>query len=257
MRKYLAVWLTTTTLSVETALENRKAAVFFLAGKFMRFFLYLFFLYFIGSRVAVIGGYDLNQMINFYLVFNLLDLFGQIFFRGIYWFRQQIITGEFDFKLAKPVNSLFQVLTRETDILDLPLLLMVIVMLVIINFGVPIFQVGLFLVMILIGVIIITAVHILVASLGVITTEVDHTIMIFRDVSAMARFPVDIYAPAIRSLLTFVLPVAIAYTFPAKALMGLLTPGLIIFSLFGALVVWWLSLRLWRYALTQYTSASS
>jgi ABC-2 type transport system permease protein len=99
--------------------------------------------------------------------------------------------------------------------------------------------------------------HIIVVAIGVIALEVDHSIMIYRDVTQMARFPVDIYTEPLRSALTFVLPVAIMFTVPVKALIGLIYPSTILLSLFITFGFLFFALRLWRYALSQYSSASS
>lgn len=257
MKKYIKVWLTTSLLSMQTSLQNRVAALLFTLGKFVRFFLFLYFLTIIHTHVDRVASYSLEQMITFFLIFNLVDLFGQLFFRGIYWFREQIVSGEFDFRLVKPMSSLFQVLTRQTDILDLPLLVLVIVMLS--RQGITLDLSGWVMVLgiVIAAVIIITAIHILVAALGVVSTEVDHTIMIYRDLSQMARFPIDIYTELIRGFLTFVVPIGLAFTLPAKALLGIVTPDVVVLSMLASIIVLSISLVTWRYSLRLYTSASS
>lgn len=257
LKKYWLVWWTMAQLSIQSTLENRLAAFLFMSAKLVRFGLFLVFLNLLHRSIQSVSGYSFDQLVTFFLVFNLLDMFGQFFFRGIYWFREQVVSGELDFKLIKPMNVLFQVLTRQTDILDLPVFLVVLVYL-----G----RQGLVLspeqlltsVLVIIGaLLIITAVHVVVAGLGVVTTEVDHTIMIYRDLSAMARMPVDIYAPVVRSVLTFVIPVAIAYTFPAKALLGLISLPTGVISLAVGVLTMVLSLLFWNRAVKEYSSASS
>ncbi len=257
MSKYFLVWFKTALLSVQATFANRLGALLFTLGKILRFVLFIAFLMILNSQIKLIGGYTLSQMMIFFLIFNLFDLFGQVFFRGIYWFRNQVISGEFDGRLVKPINPLFQALTNHTDILDVLLLIIVVAYLFnqITNISQPDWIS--FTAIAIAGMITITAIHIAVAGMGVITTEVDHTIMIYRDVSQMARFPIDIYTDAIRALLTFVIPVALAFTFPAKALLGLLSPITVIVSLIASFVFFWLSLKFWHYALTQYSSASS
>ena len=257
LRIYWKIWWTSSILSVESVLENRLGVAFLLSGKIVRFIFFIFFLVIINRQVQQIAGYSLNQMITFFLMFNLLDLFGQLFFRGIYWFRDQVVTGEFDFKLTKPVSPLFQALTRQTDILDLPLLVATIIFLFRQGITLTTSQALVFLITLVSGMVIVTAIHIAVAALGVMTTEVDHTIMIYRDLSMMARVPVDVYTDSVRALLTFVIPIAVAYTLPAKSLLGLVTLPTVLLALVISALALTLSLRLWHYALTQYSSASS
>lgn len=257
MRKYLFVWLKSASLSAQSNLQQKGGALMFITGKFIRFGFFLLLLILIGERVSRVSGYTLNQMITFFLFFNFFDIFGQAFFRGLYWFRQQVISGEFDFRLAKPMSPLFQALTRHTDVLDVPLFVIIVVALVRQAVGMPLQTLGVFIVLTAAGMIIVTAIHVFIAGLGVITTEVDHTMMIYRDLSSMARVPTDIYAPSIRAFLTFIIPIGIAYTIPAKAFLGILSSGLIIYSIFASVIFFAASLVFWRYALTQYSSASS
>jgi len=238
-------------------MATRLSSLMFLLGKFIRFFFFLWFLLVLRDRIEQVAGYSLDQLIVFFLIFNFFDLIGQLFYRGIYWFRYDIVSGNFDFKLVKPLNPLFQVLTTHTDFLDIPVLILVVVFL---GFKIPtIATINLlpFAVLSLVSMLILTAIHIVVAAIGVITTEVDHTIWIFRDLASMARVPTDIYTGFIRALLTFVVPVALVFTYPAKALLGLLSWQLITLTVLAALLVYFLALKFWHYALTQYSSASS
>ena len=93
--------------------------------------------------------------------------------------------------------------------------------------------------------------------MGIITTEIDHTIMIYRDVTSMARFPVDIYSEPLRGFITFVIPVGVMMTFPPKALFGLLHPSMIFVSMMIGISMLVISITFWRYSLSKYSSASS
>ncbi|HVC81656.1 MAG TPA: ABC-2 family transporter protein [Chloroflexota bacterium] len=73
----------------------------------------------------------------------------------------------------------------------------------------------------------------------------------------MGRFPVDAYPLWLRRVLTFVVPVALVTTVPAEALTGHLATLVPLVSVLTATLMVWLSTRLWRLGLGQYTSASS
>lgn len=257
IKKYLKYWLKASGLAFQSLTATRGASFMFILGKFIRFFFFIWFLVIIEQRVNQVAGYSLDQLITFFLVFNIFDLFGQIFFRGIYWFRNYIVSGDLDLILTKPLKPFFQVMARHTDFLDIPLFLLV--------FGYLIYQISQlsqfdifsFLILSISGILLVLSFHLIVASLGIITTEIDHAIMVYRDLSTMARFPIDIYTEAIRGFLTFIIPIALIFTFPAKALLLLLSPGWIIFSLLFSLLFLFLSLKFWNYSLTQYSSASS
>ena len=110
--------------------------------------------------------------------------------------------------------------------------------------------------MLLVGLSIALSFHILVLSLGILTSE-NNAILVYRDLVGMGRVPVDIYAEPIRSLITFIFPVGIMMTFPAKALMGLLSWQPILYAVFFSIILFYSSLSAWRFALKNYSSASS
>ena len=107
------------------------------------------------------------------------------------------------------------------------------------------------------GLLIATAFHIAVISLGIITLEIDHTVMIYRDLTSLGRFPIDIFRQPLRGILTYLLPVGIMISLPAKALMGLVSASGVFFSFVLGLALVFLAIKFWNFALTKYTSASS
>jgi ABC-2 type transport system permease protein len=92
---------------------------------------------------------------------------------------------------------------------------------------------------------------------GILTTAVDNMIMLYRDLTQMGRFPIEIYHEPLRGILTFVIPVGIMMTFPTKALFGLLSIQGISIALALGLGLFVLSMKFWQYSLKQYSSASS
>jgi len=257
---YLTTWLALTRQAFLVELTNRFSSLLFLVGKTVRFLMFLFILDLVVKKTQVLAGYTWAQAVFFYLTFNLIDITAQLFFRGIYHFRFKILSGEFDFFLLKPLNPLFLVLTSHTDLLDLITLIPLLFYTTFFasrHFSPSPLQLVLFLLLFFNGLIIALAIHIIVAAVGILTLEVDHTIWVYRDLSKMARFPVEIYPFLLRQLLTFVVPIAVMINFPAKAFFGLLSPAGLLFAFLAAALLLFFSLRLWRFALTRYTSASS
>jgi ABC-2 type transport system permease protein len=102
-----------------------------------------------------------------------------------------------------------------------------------------------------------TAFHVTVLAIGILTLTVDHLIMVYRDITALVRIPVDLFSEPVRSLITFVIPVGLMFTFPAKSLLGLLSTELVIFTSLLAICYLLVALKFWRFALKHYSSASS
>lgn len=260
MKKYFNVWLKLTSASFQYFFVSRIGAILFLFGKVLRFIFFLFFLIILLLRTQVFAGYNLWQVILFYLTFNFIDSATQMTFREVYRFRQQVVSGNFDLILVKPVNSLFRVLFGGADLLDMITLLPFIIFVGIAASHVPgltFMGIATYIILVANALWIAMSFHIIVLALAILTTEIDHAIMIYRDFTGMGKLPVDIYSEPLRSFVTFVIPVGVMMTFPAKALMGLLSISGIVFALILSITIFCFSIFLWRYALRHYTSASS
>ncbi|KKS95604.1 MAG: hypothetical protein UV71_C0005G0033 [Microgenomates group bacterium GW2011_GWC1_43_13] len=259
IKKYFKIWWMMSRNSFSAIIDQKLALSVFLIGKVLRFIFFFGFLYFLLLGTKTLAGYSSNQVIFFFLTFNIIDVISQFLFREVYRFRPMIINGDFDLVLAKPLNPLFRVLMGAADVIDLvtipPLVAATIYFGSLLH---PSFiSVFYYLVLLLNGLLIAAAFHVIVLSFAIVTLEVDHTIMIYRDLTSLGRLPIDIYQQPLRAFLTYLLPVGIMITLPAKAMMGTMSAmGIILAFIVGILAVF-VALRFWNYALTKYSSASS
>ncbi len=260
MRKYFIIWWTLTSNATQIAFTSRLGALIFLIGKVLRFVFFFFILFVLLARTKSLAGYTAQQVFFFYLTFCIVDNIPQMFFREVYRFRQQVVSGDFDYYLLKPISTLFRSIVGGADILDVPLTSIYIGLLIFVGLhlpGVTVFNTVLYVILLINALVIAFAFHIFVVSLGILTTEVDNAIMLYRDFTQMGRFPVDIYKQPLRGILTLVIPIGIMMTFPAKAFMGILSWQILIASIGVGAIFLFLSFTLWRYALNSYSSASS
>lgn len=256
---YFRIWVMMSKNSFLMVLNNKKLFGMFLLGKLLRFGFFTAFLFFLVKGSGTLAGYSINQTIFFFLTFNLVDVVAQFLYREVYRFRPLVVSGDLDLILAKPMNTLFRVLMGGADIIDFvtipPLIAAIIYVGNLLNPS--LLYSTYYLLLIINGLIISTAFHIAVISFGIITLEIDHMIMIYRDLGNLGRLPVDIYKQPLRGIITYLIPVGVMVTFPAKALMGLVTPKGIFLSFMLGTALIMVSLRFWTYALKKYTSASS
>lgn len=259
IKKYLRIWWMMSANSFSVVLGQKYALLMFLAGKLFRSTFYFLFIFYLLKGAGSLAGYSTNQIILFFLVFNLIDAVTQFLFRQVYSFRPMIINGDFDLVLIKPINALFRVLMGGADLIDLitipPLIILTTVYIV--RLQPSLAGVIIFLALMINSLIIATAFYIAILALAIVTLEIDHAVMIYRDVANLGKFPVDIYKTPLKQFLTYIVPVGVMMTIPGKALMGLMSVGGIILSLFFGILTMFLSLRFWNFALTKYTSASS
>jgi ABC-2 type transport system permease protein len=259
LKKYFKFWLLMSKNSFLSGFHSKIAFSIFLFGKIIRFGFFLAFLIFLIKGTGNVAGFNTHQATFFFLSFNLIDVISQFMFREVYRFRPMIVNGDFDLVLSKPINSLFRSLLGGADIIDFvtipPLLILsaYFATLVLIS---PM-SVIVYVLLMINGLVIATSFHIMVLCFAILTLEADHVVWIYRDLTSLGRFPVDIYRQPLKGVITYLIPIGIMFTFPAKALMGLLNWQTILMAFVVGFVTLVLSLKFWNLALKSYTSASS
>ena len=255
----MKIWLMLSKNAFLMMLAKKGLFGIFLLGKLLRFGFFFAFLYFLVTGSKELAGYNVTQAIFFYLTFNVVDVLGQFLYREVYRFRHLLVSGDFDLVLSKPINPLFRVLMGGTDVIDMVTIppLFLAVYFVGQQLDPTALQVLYYVLLVINGLVIATAFYIGVLAMGIITLEIDHTIMVYRDLMGLGTLPVDIYREPLRSIITYLIPVGIMVTLPAKAIMGLVSPQGVLFSAIFGVFLFLLSQRFWNFALKKYTSASS
>src|SRR3990167_3572424 len=122
MKKSLKLFFLYSKLSLKTIFQGKLGIVLFTLGKITRFIFLLFMIYLVFSKTKLVKGYTLNQMIIFYLTFNIIDSTAQLLFREVYRFRPQVVSGSFDLILLKPHHPFLRILVGGVDFLGVILL---------------------------------------------------------------------------------------------------------------------------------------
>lgn len=257
MRRNLQIFLLFSKYALKTTLAQPVGTFFFFIGKLLRFATQFLFVFYLLSNTKILAGYNLNQTLIFFLTFNVIDTTSQLLFREVYRFRPLVVSGELNSILIKPYHPFLRVLIGGVDLIDLITLLLyasLLLFFVLQVLPLTLLNIILFGILMVNGLLITTAFHIVVLALGIFTTEVDHTIMIYRDIARIGALPVDIYQQPIRFFFTFILPVGIMMTFPVKSLFGQLSPYLVVISILISTILFTFSLYLWNSALKKYQS---
>jgi ABC-2 type transport system permease protein len=174
---------------------------------------------------------------------------------------EMVRLGTMDFVLTKPVNSQFMASLRYAQLFSV---VDIIAGGVIIAFAVG--KIGfspdgltllLFAVMLLMAVVIVYSIWMIMATCSFWFVKVGNLTELFNSVYDTGRFPVSTFEGILRVLLTLVVPIAFITTFPAQAILGKLEPGAFVGSLVMGAVMFAFSAWFWRYAINQYSSASS
>lgn len=245
--------------SIEVVIATRWAMLIFIFGKLLRLSLFIAFVYFLFSGNRTLLGYGQDQALLFVSTFYLLSGIGQMFFRETYRFRPRVVSGELDYDLIRPIHPLLKNVFGGFDLQDL-ITLPIITGVVIVVISHLDFNAGNILAYVLLSLnalLIMFALHVAILGVIIFTPDVDHGLMMYRDIETMGRFPVDIYKEPLRQILTFVVPVGLMFTIPAKAFLGLLSWQTVVISFLVGIASVYVALRFWNFAVKKYSSASS
>lgn len=261
MSKYFRIWRQLSVNAASSYMSNRIEYGAFFLGKIIRFGFFILLILAIFNYTDSLAGYDKHQTLLFFLTFNLLDVTAQAFFRGIYLFKNDIKTGNFDYVLSKPVNSLFYSMSRLTDILDLIFLVPIIGLIIwVFPLALPdlsFANVFSYFIFFTLGMIIVLSLHIFAAVITIISIENENVIWVYREAMAIGRFPPEIFSPTVQAFFTYVIPIIIICAFPVKAFLGILSVKMMVLAVVITLIFMLASLMLWKVALKRYSSASS
>jgi len=256
---YWKIWYTIALNAFQETFLNRWVTALFLFGKALRFSMSLFFLLILQRTITGFAGYTTDQVIIFFLTYQFTDGLTQILYRGVYMFSQQVRSGELDFYLSKPLNPLFRILTGKPDIIDalffVPTTLVSFFLVSRLHVSVTPTSFLLYCALLVNSFLIGTAFHIFVICLGVLTTEVDNAIMLYRDTTALSRFPVNMYAEPLRFAFFFIIPIGVMNTVPAQVLLQLQPSVTVLFTMLVGVGFFLLSLFAWKFSIRKYTSA--
>lgn len=217
---------------------------------------------FIFNHVTTVSGWTLPQMLLLTATYYLFDRIFDAFFEvNFFQFNHLVNWGELDLILTKPVSARFFVSLRQFSFANLfgAVSMLFLIIWLIGKYFWPVAWLSLlfYVVLIILGLIIIYSLWFSTLMLVFWLGKIDNIHHLFRPLYEVVRIPIDITGPILKPLLTFIIPLAFVATIPAQSLIGKLQPWLILYGVFAAAVLLWLSHRLWNFALRHYTSASS
>jgi ABC-2 type transport system permease protein len=213
------------------------------------------------TQADAIGGWSFDQALTLLGVYLLIEGVTIVFLvPNLNRVPEYVRKGELDYLLLKPIAARFIVSTRYASVWWVPQLGLAWGVIVVGMLRQGTFtpgHVAQLLVMLAAAIGILYAVWFALTTTAFWFVKVDNVSELFTAFFAAGRFPISAYPGWVRALLTFVVPVAFLTTVPAEAAAGTLTWGWALGSLAVAVVLLALSQALWRFALANYTSASS
>jgi ABC-2 type transport system permease protein len=214
------------------------------------------------NNTETIAGWGFGELIALLGVFRLVHtLMIALIWPNTEKFNQSIRDGSMDYTLLQPINSMFLVtFSRITVWRAWDLILAVILITIGINMSGDTVTAGQILIFILLtvsGSIIIYSLWIVLIALTFWFTKFDNNVTILQALLDAGRYPVTVYPPWLRILVTFVIPVGVATNVPLQGLRGDLTISRVLMYAAIGIVSFLIASQVWKRGLKQYSGASS
>lgn len=262
MRRYLRLMGLFIRLSIQNDAAYRLDFLLRIVVSVMHLTAELMAIWVIFSNTKSLNGWDVWQTLTLLGVYRVMvGTIGLVIAPNMRATMDDIRQGGFDYVLLRPLNSQFHasmrkiVLWRMIDIL-LGLALAIVATWKVLG-RLPIATVAAFILMLGLGVIIVYSIWLIVATSAFWFTRVANIEMIFWNVFEVGRYPVSIYPPWLRWLLTFVLPMAFVTTFPAEAMFGRLSWTPLLLGMVFAPLMLAAATLFWRTGVRRYSGASA
>ena len=214
------------------------------------------------NNTETIAGWGFGELIALLGVFRLVHtLMIALIWPNTEKFNQSIRDGSMDYTLLQPINSMFLVtFSRITIWRAWDLILAIILITIGINMSgdtVTAAQILIFILLTICGAIIIYSLWIVLIALTFWFTKFDNNVTILQALLDAGRYPVTVYPPWLRILVTFVIPVAVATNVPLQGLRGDLDISRVLMFAAIGVISFLIASQIWKRGLKQYSGASS
>lgn len=214
------------------------------------------------SHTEDLAGWSRHELLAVMGIHILLSGINRTFVEpNVFQFIYTIGEGEFDYVLARPVDSQLMVSVRNLrfwQLVDVIVGGVVIVWAVIgIVEDTSWVEVLAFLVAVFCGAIILYCMWMVVAAAAFKWIRVDDTVQLLNGLFQAGRWPVTIYPGWLRLTLTFVVPLAFAITVPAESLASRLTGGMLALTLIVTAIMLLITRVAWQHGVRNYSGASA
>lgn len=214
------------------------------------------------SNTSTLGGWGPGDLIALLGVFRLVNtLMAALIWPATEKFNTSIRDGSLDYTLLQPANSLFLVsFSRITVWRIWDLVLAAVLIVTGINLSGGVTSAGSLISFLLLassGLVILYSLWIVMIALTFWFIKFDNNVTILQALLDAGRYPVTVYPPWLRLIVTFIVPIAVSTTIPLQGLRGDLDFGRVVFFLLIGLGCFLIAYRVWLAGVRRYSGASS
>jgi ABC-2 type transport system permease protein len=197
--------------------------------------------------------------------FAMNGLIEMLFLDNCNEFGELVRTGDLDFLLLRPIDEQFLITCRKIDWGTAPNVLMGLAVMVAalwrMHWAFDPLRIAVFLVTFVCGTAIAYSFMLALTALSVWMVRNQSLMETWWLFTSLARYPKEIFrgtwAEPLGVIFTFILPILLVVNIPAAAMVRVLDPGMVGFTLAATAVLLWVSRRFLKRALRSYRSASS
>jgi ABC-2 type transport system permease protein len=242
MSKYLDVMIKSVSMDFSYFFSHKQATFFQFFADFFEFFLQPLILYFIYEISSGFPGWDINEM--FFLIATArisLSLAGSSVLGIIFSSAWKLESGNFHQILLKPFNTVVYMIITSFNaywIMDITAgVLLLIYSLIKLHAALTLFGILSYIFLIIISIICYYGIIGIIMNFLFKNPRSDNIMDLFWTASRFSNYPISIFPPVLKFILTFAFPIALSSYYPASYFLGKANDYnmLIIFSLIGML----------------------
>jgi ABC-2 type transport system permease protein len=214
------------------------------------------------SKTDSLAGWRPAELLAIVGVYTLVSGLTQLVVRpSLARFMEDVRLGTLDFIMTKPVDAQVLVSMRQIEVWKLVDVVVGLVVLAVaiaqLGASVGLAEAVAFLVALLAGVTIIYSFLLILATCAFWFVRLDNILNIFQSMYEAGRWPIGIYPPWLRTVLTFLVPIGFAITVPTEGLVGRLTSPNLLGAIVLAVALPLVARAFWRIGVRHYSGASA
>lgn len=214
------------------------------------------------SKTDNLAGWSPAELLVIVGIYSLVSGLTQLIIRpSLARFMEDIRLGTLDFTLTKPVDAQLLVSMRQIEVwklIDVAIgLVVLIVAMARLGATIGVAEALAFLITLLAGISVIYSFLVILATCAFWFVRLDNILQIFQSMYEAGRWPIGIYPPWLRTILTFLVPVGFAITVPAEGLVGRMTATTLAATIALAIALPLVARWFWRFGVRHYSGASA
>lgn len=263
MQRYLRLFMLLCKIGLMRQMAYRPHFFLMVFGKVVRMALLLLFFQAVFLKVDRLGRWTFDQVLLLFATFHLVDYIMSITFQRnlSYHLPALIQSGNLDSRITLPIHPLFMASLENIDMMDfisfIPCLALLGYALHRLNYAFTWVQALMYALLIVNALAFLFAIVLIIATVSFWTTQSAGLARVFDDLTRVGRYPLDIFEGFWKSFFIYILPLALISQVPSQALLGALSPGLLLYAPAATGLLLFIALRFWSMGLKTYTSASS